>query len=84
MSKNNTLNPMVEELIRKNLEIVERLLGNEDSYVQNLEADHEIAKDKIVKLRNRKSTYETILKSGDATYAEPFLYESPKEFKVRE
>lgn len=45
---------------------------------------NQFAQGALAELHNKKSTYETILKTGDATYAEPFTYESPKEFKVRE
>ena len=84
MNENKTLNPAVNQLICKDLELVERHLNNEEAYVKNLESDLAAAKENVAMLRKKKATYETILNTGDATYAEPFLYESPKEFKVRE
>lgn len=84
MRPNNNLNPAIIELIAKDLETVKRLIRNEEQYLETLELDLVVSKENLTILHNKKSTYETILKSGDATYAEPFLYESPKEFKVRE
>lgn len=84
MNENKTLNPAVNQLICKDLELVERHLKNEEAYVKNLESDLAAAKENLAMLRKKKVIYETILNTGDATYAEPFLFESPKEFKVRE
>lgn len=84
MNENKTLNPAVNQLICKDLELVERHLKNEEAYVKNLESDLAGAKENLAMLRKKKATYETILNTGDATYVEPFTYESQKEFKVRE
>lgn len=84
MRPNNNLNPAIIELIAKDLEKVERLIKNEEQHLETLKLELVVSEENLIILRSKKSTYETILKTGDATYAEPFLYESPKEFKVRE
>ncbi len=84
MDGNKKLNPMIEEIIARRLETVDLHLKNEESYVESLEMDLNKAKQNLVRLRKEKATYQTVLKTGDANFTEPFFYDSPKEFKVRE
>lgn len=84
MNQNSTLNPLVRELIEKDLKLIDKHIEHTGKYIEDLGGELSAAKSKIQILRTNRAVYETILKTGDATLTVPYHYESPKEFKVRE
>lgn len=83
MNKDRVLDPLVSEMIKVKLKCIDKDIDHSSKYIEDLERDLFLAKNQIRILRTEKTVYENILKTGDARFAVPSIYEPPKEFKVR-